>query len=249
LKPGVRKRNSSKVRLPIFDGKKEYTVIGIRLIYMTALILLFSLDALAAPHSGYARYLSGPTVKWEGNRLVGDLRNVPVRGLLEELLQTEGVKWEVEGDLNGQVSVSFDDLTLEESIRKVLKSNRYSYTLIQSLPDPPDPSSPSIINRLTVYQDDKMTRFWRTDQKLGPSPKNLSTPKTVYPANSPPVTVADGAPRHQVPPLPVMPEVAPEDLERVDKEIKEFLSDLLKERQISAQEYEKMMTEMGKGQE
>jgi hypothetical protein len=216
---------------------------------MTALILLFSLDALAVPYSGYARYLSGPTVKWEGNRLVGDLRNVPVRGLLEELLQTEGVKWEVEGDLNGQVSVSFDELTLEESIRKVLKSNRYSYTLIQSLPDPPDPSSPSIIKQLTVYQDDKMTRFWRTDQKLGPPPNNLSTPKTVYPANSPPVTVADGAPRHQVLPLPVKPEVAPEDLERVDEEIKEFLSDLLKERQISAQEYEKMMTEMGKGKE
>ncbi len=66
-------------------------------------------------------------MKWENERLTGEVKNVPIKSLIEELLRKEGFQWAVKGNLTGQISMSFDHLSVEQSIRKIMRVNNFDH--------------------------------------------------------------------------------------------------------------------------
>ena len=94
------------------------------------LIGFLSLQVFASEDKSAFRYLKDPQFKWEDERLSGALKNVPVKDLLEELSRKEGFQLDIVGDLNQKVDISFDHLTLEQSIKKIIRLTNLNYIMI-----------------------------------------------------------------------------------------------------------------------
>ena len=117
-------------------------------------------ETKSAPHS-----LKYYEVQSEGGRLTGELKNVAVKSLLEEVLQKDGFRWEVEGELNGNISISFAQLTIEQCIKKIMRLNHFSYALVLNGGQSLSSAKPNSIKELIIYRDDNVIRFSRTPQK------------------------------------------------------------------------------------
>src|SRR5210317_913563 len=70
-------------------------------------------------------FLKEPAVKWNDERLTGEVKNAPLENLITELLRMAGSNWEVIGNLEGKISISFDKLTINDSIKKIMRLNRF----------------------------------------------------------------------------------------------------------------------------
>lgn len=194
------------------------------------------------------RFLKEPAIKWNDERLKGEVKNAPVKNLITELLQRTGTKdtsWEVNGNLEGNISISFDNLTIDESIKKIMRHNRFNYTLIFDERQPRDAKSFQRIKELAIYQKDQTIRFSRTARQI-PS----STVKS-YPGTSKPVTGKPADPLSAVPLAAKSivrntPRSEPikEEIEGIDEEMRAIADELLAEEKISQEEYDAMIREI-----
>ena len=228
----------------------------IRYIGVAAIIFCLILPARTSAGNKVpaGRYLRAPAVTWQDGRISGEVQNVPVHGLVEDLLRSGGYVWSADGALQGQISVTFDALSPTEGLRKVLKSSDLDFVMIQA--DAGSPGAPGGVefSLLTVYQASGKIRFKRTSAKAVPADPVRQTPpipeypastepnpqlpraRPVAPAITPPQNAAKGQARNIQP--------SPEELAEMDKELKVMLDEMLKEKKISAEEYRQLVKEM-----
>ena len=200
------------------------------------------------------RYLRPPAVTWQDDLISGDLKNVPVQGIVEDLLRSGGYEWDVEGSLNGQISISLDGLTVAECLRRILKRSDANFAMIQADTGSSDKGLKTGIEKLTIYQKDGYVRFLRTSRKITASKytrQRSTIPKTRASAiKHPPKTKQPPAksakrPSKSVKPKAVKPpDMSPEDHAMMDKELKSMLDDMLTENQITDEEYRQLLEEL-----
>lgn len=181
-------------------------------------------------------------VQFEGGRLTGELKNVAVKGLLEEILQTDGFRWEVKGELNGNISISFAQLTVEQCIKKIMRLSHFSYALVLGGEQSPSPSStiPIYIKELIIYKNDNIIRFSRTQQK-GLARQNIKIEEKPMPEkdvaiSSHPKSLSKEKKHRKKPSRKYKVE-----FEGTSQDLKTFVNELLIENRISPDEYEKIM--------
>ena len=216
--------------------------------------LLVNSQAAAGSDGPIGRYLRAPAVTWQGGRISGDVRDVPIQGLVVDLLRSGGYEWYVEGRLQGQISVTFDGLTLAESVRKVLKQSDFDFAMIQANAESPDVGQGVNIEQLTIYQTAGFVRFSRTENKVtAASSAELrltdSDTHTAAMQSSPQVKASSALPAKATPktakPEPAIePEVTAEERAKLDKDFKDMLGEMLLEKQITEEEYHEIMGEM-----
>ena len=209
------------------------------------LTIILSTQLFAGGNRVVSRYLKEPAVKWENNLITGKLTNVPVKGLLEELLRKEGSNWEVIGDLKGTLNISFDDMTINDSIKKIMRLGHYNFTLIFDLEEHTDKPLPHRIKYLTIYQNDKIIRFSRTTQQI-PAPKNkivkkvrksdIGEPAVTLPAPLQAKKTKDRNTRQSEP--------TEEEIADIENEMKAVADEMLAEKIITHEEYKELIGEM-----
>ena len=191
------------------------------------LVLFFPLGAYADQSQVRSKYLIEPAVSWNGNRMSGELKNISIRGLLEDLIRNKQFGCTIQGQLQGTISIRFDNLTAEEVIRKIMRSKHYNYTIMSTTDHPG-------IGKLTIYQGDTIVSF----NKVPISARNIitgSNAKHLQPPPSPAKTKA---------PAPLSDERSAERLKKLDGEIKWILDDMLASNKMSQKEYEKALAKM-----
>jgi hypothetical protein len=218
--------------------------------------LLVNSQTVAGNGGPIGRYLRAPAVTWQNGRISGDVRDVPIQGLVEDLLRSGGYEWFVEGRLQGQVSVTFDGLTLVESVRKVMKQSDLDFAMIQANSESPDGGQGESIEQLTIYQTAGFVRFSRTENKAtAASTDGLgsidSDTHTAAMQSSPLVKASPALPAKETsqtakPMSEIETEVTLEERAKLDKDIKEMFGEMLLEKQITEEEYREIMEEMEK---
>lgn len=119
------------------------------------LIGVLSLQVFAGEGKPVPHYSMYPQLKWEDERLIGELSNCPVKTLLEELSRKEGFQLEIIGDLNRKLDLSFDHLTLEQSIKKIMRLSNLSYVMILDVDGQSENKALYRLSKLIVCQKDK----------------------------------------------------------------------------------------------
>lgn len=205
----------------------------LRLFTAIALTLLCGIPAFAAGEPRGPQIIGGSMVTWNDKRLTAELKNLPVKGVLKDLMSGEGFACQVTGNLEGTISVIIDNLTVEEAIHKILRNRRYDYTMI--LVEPGSPGGwHSAVSELTIYQGANTVRFTQV-------PKGLPAAelKRVEPAPTP--TPALASPKEPPDRTNLATE---EDLEELDMEIKSLMDQMMDEKKMSQQEYDEALRTM-----
>ena len=210
------------------------------------LTIILSTQLFAGGNRVVSRYLKEPAVKWENNLITGKLTNVPVKGLLEELLRKEGSNWEVIGDLKGTLNISFDDMTINDSIKKIMRLGHYNFTLIFDLEEHTDKPLPHRIKYLTIYQNDKIIRFSRTSRiALAANNKQITKPPKAARQKTDAVSPTTKSPavrkqsKNTLPSDPTEKEIAD-----IENEMKAVADEMLAEKIITHEEYKELIGEM-----
>jgi hypothetical protein len=216
-----------------------------RFMLILSCLFFYCLSAHAAQGPVGLRYLNEPVVHWNGNRLNGELKNVPVRGLLEDLLRGESYDCAVSGELKGNISISFENMTVEEIIRKIMRSNNYSYTLLTSGPAKPTGADHmAAIMELTIFTGGKTVQFTKVPVSRTTEAARIKTSPAPAPAAAaaPAPTTAATAPET----AELAPAAPPSgvEIEKLDKEIKAFMDEMLAADKTSREEYETAMNQM-----
>jgi type II secretory pathway component GspD/PulD (secretin) len=196
------------------------------------LALVFYLQVHAAQSQNRLQYLTEPLVKWENNRVSGEVKNVPVSGLLQELVQGRNSGCRMDGVLQGTISISFENLDPEDIIRKIMRNLNYNYTMIVNSPEPSDSGGIAGVSQLTIYQGSGTIRFRRVPLKVE-SP--AEQPERISPL---PARKASGKETSQAEPI------TGGSLEALDTKIKEFMDDMLSSGKINKKEYDKALSEV-----
>ena len=215
------------------------------LLIITILITAFIASPIYAnPNRPVARYLKEPIVKWEGHRLMGELKDAPVKNLLEELLRKDGFEWEITGNLTEKIDISFNHSTAEECILKIMRLNKFNYALIQDSTEPSDSNTPHRIKELIIYKKGDIIWFSRTQRPI-PVQQDLKTAKKPASNDKRAAVSAPGVRSKPARPrearITKKSEVGPQE---IPKEIREFMDELLAENKISTEEYKDVMNEM-----
>jgi hypothetical protein len=187
------------------------------------------------------RYLAEPAVKWNGGRISGELKNVPIKGVLEDLLRGESYDCTVSGELKGNISISFENLTVEASIRKIMRNSNYNYSIVTSGAHKTAGTDRSGgINELVIYQADSTIRFARVLRAQ-------TVVSSAVPMPSEPIAAMKPLPRSE-PSEPVAvdkPLRQPgKGIEHLDNEIKAFMEELLAANKVSREEYEQALNDV-----
>ena len=194
--------------------------------FFPLLILLICLVAGFPDHEtlgqGRLKYLAEPMVTYEDELMSGEVKNVPVNDLLQELLKGRDAECMVTGKLEGGVSIRFNRETSQEIIRRIMNVKSYNYTLVVHGSD----SNTAGVKVLSVYQGDAVVRF---ETRPGVS-------KIIV--NSPPRTSSDSKKARNI----AGTATTNENFKNPEDEIKEFLNDMLASGDISREEYETVMS-------
>jgi hypothetical protein len=190
-------------------------------------------------------FLKEPTVKWSDERLTGEVKNAPVKNLITELLRMAGTNWEVIGNLEGKISISFDNLTINESIKKIMRISRYNYALLFEEQEPIDSMSTQNIKELTIYQKDQRIRFSRTQKQIN-KPKKEKITKASNPGTPKSVAALPAKPAAKKPIIRNTRQSEPtrEEIAAIDKELRAFADEMLAEKKITQEEYNELIREM-----
>ena len=162
--------------------------------FTVLIILVFGLlgaQVLTTHSKPVFRYLKAPQVKWENNRLTGELHDVPLNDFLEELALWEGFQLVMIGDLTHNISLSLDHLTIEETIKKIRRQTNLNYIIIFDEEKSSEPDRRFLIEKLLVFQKAggprRTTSHHRKiqDQKQQPGQKRPSDLKKDRPSSQP----------------------------------------------------------------
>ena len=126
------------------------------------------IEAFAGENESDFRHLKAPQFKWEDSRLTGEVKDVPVIELLEELSWKEGFELKIFGKLDQKTNISFDHLTVEECIKKIMRTTGLSYIIISGVAGSSDTESTYRISKLIVCQKGKRSH---TPTKPRPRPR------------------------------------------------------------------------------
>lgn len=203
----------------------------LRLLSAMALIFLCSLNAFAAQAHQGPSHLGGSAVRWSDHRLTAELKNVPVKGLLKDLMESDGAGCQVNGDLQGTISLQIDNLTVEEAIFKIMRNRKYDFTMISAESESSHGQSVSV-SELTIYQDGNEVRFVRVpkgERIAQPAPGSPVPP----PATAPTPPPAEPPARNNL--------ATGEMLEDLDREIKSLMDEMMAEEKISQEEYDEAL--------
>ena len=137
-------------------------MIRFRSFLIILLISVLSLQVFASEGKPVPHYSMYPQLKWEDERLTGGLKNVPVKDLLEELSRKKDFQLEIVGDLNLKLDLFFDHLTLEQSIKKIMRLSNLSYVMILDVEGQSEDKALYRLNKLIVCQKDKSAQSSRT---------------------------------------------------------------------------------------
>lgn len=199
----------------------------LRLFSAITLTFLCGLLALASGEHPRPDRLGGARVSWNDNRLTVMLKDAPVKKVLEELMESEGGGCQVTGDLQGTISMVIDNLTVPQTIHRIMRNRRLDYTMILGAPGLPD-GIHAFISELAIYQDDTVVRFVRVaDRGLAARPERVE-PKP--------------APVKQRPEKSPVPAAATEgEMEDIESEIKSIMDEMLADEKMSKPEYDEIM--------
>jgi hypothetical protein len=216
----------------------------------TIIIIIFLIGYLSFPvfavGEGPAyRFIKEPAIKWKDERLTGEIKNAPVKNLITELLWMEGSNWEVIGKLEDKISISFDHLTINESINKIMRISRYNYALIFEEQEPIDSMSAQQIKELTIYQKDQRIRFSRTQKQIN-KPKKEKIVKASNPGTPKSVAALPAKPAAKKPIIRNTRQSEPtrEEIAAIDKELRAFADEMFAEKKITQEEYNELIREM-----
>jgi hypothetical protein len=211
-------------------------------IFIIILLAGYLFSPLFAAGQGPAyMFLKEPAVKWNDERLTGEVKNAPVKNLITELLRMAGANWEVIGNLEGSISISFDNLTINESIKKIMRISRYNYALLFEEQEPIDSMSTQNIKELTIYQKDQRIRFSRTQKQIN-KPKKEKITKASNPGTPKSVAALPAKPAAKKPIIRNTRQSEPtrEEIAAIDKELRAFADEMLAEKKITMEEYKKL---------
>lgn len=203
-----------------------------RLFFALALVFLCGLTAFAAGDYRGPQQLGGSMVAWTDNRLTVEIENAPVKGVLEDLIESQGFACEVMGDLQGAISMVIDNLTVEEAILKILRNSQYDYTMVISEIESSDGNHAAVI-QLTIYQGNDIVRFVRNEKpesSIKPKRDESKIKTLEKPPVKKPVTIN---------------QATGEELEKLDQEIKLFMDEMLSEEKIGKIEYDDAVRALG----
>ena len=211
--------------------------------FAIVLIGLISTPVLDSENKARARSPEDSHLKWEGERLTGELKKAPVRTLLEELAQEKNFQLVIVGDLNKEIDVSFDRLTLEQSIKKIMRVTDLSYFMILNEAGSPDKESPYRIKKLIICQKGRRSSASPT-RRAPPRPRRKSVDK---PDESQPLEQEEGAfepaePPHELQEGPETVSRRPRaEFEGTPEDLREYVEKLSSEKAISPEEYEAIL--------
>lgn len=198
-----------------------------RLLSTILLTILCGLNTVAAGDRQAPQRLGGATVTWNENRLTVVLKNAPVKGVLKGLMESENFACQVEGDFPGTITMTIDDLTVEEAVHKILRNRNYNYTMILS---GTDPSDDAVLSELTIYQKNEEVRFEKVPKGMLAVEPGRVAPAAPPAAQAPPENQDRGT------------DLATEEMRKeLDAEIKSLLEEMLAEEKMSPQEYEEAL--------
>ena len=208
------------------------------------LIDVLSLQVFAGEDNPVSHYSMYPQLKWEDERLAGELSNCPVKTLLEELSQKEGFQLEIIGDLNQKLDLSFDHMTLEQSIKKIMRLSNLSYVMILDVEGQTEDKALYRISKLIVCQKDKSaqssgTHRTRPVQQKRRVEKNPAPGGEEEEISSPPETSAEHRQRQKQAPIKseMKFEGSPEDL-------RSYVEEMSREGLINSEEYKMILEKM-----
>lgn len=200
----------------------------LRLFAAITLTFLCGLLAFASDDHPRPDRLGGAGVSWNDNRLTVRLKDAPVKKVLEELMESEGGGCQVTGDLQGTISMAIHNLTVPQTIHRIMRNRRLDYTMILGSPGLPD-GIHAFVSELAIYQGDTVVRFVRVaDHGLAARPKRVE-PRP--------------APVRQRPEKSPVPAAAATEgkNEDIESEIKSIMDEMLADEKMSKPEYDEVM--------
>ncbi len=209
-------------------------------------VLTFFYSCILPPHisanetKSVSRFFKNSQLQWSGNRITGQLQNVPVKSLIEEILQTDGFRWEIWGEVSGNISISFDQLTVQQCIKEIMRLNHFSYALILEDEQLLGSIKTNNIKKLMIFKNDDIIRFSRTPQKRLVRQKmkieEKSVPEKGVAVSLQPKSLSKKEKHRQR-----LSKKYKVDFEGTSQDLKNFVNELLIENRISSDEYEKIM--------
>lgn len=199
-----------------------------RMIVIAVSALLLVPEISSARSRGRLAFLTEPRVQWKADRLSGELRDVPVGAVLEELLRGRAYDCKVDGVLQGTLTIHFENLTPEELIRRIMYTHQYNFTMIETHPEASDAGGVAGVSRLTVYQGDTTVRFTRVPVSAARTVQKRPLPAGSASGVESPRTIPDTDGK----------------IDALDQEIKTFLDNMLTSDKITREEYDKALKEV-----
>lgn len=135
------------------------------------------IEAFASENESGFRHLKAPQFKWENSRLTGEVKDVPVIELLEELSWKEGFELKIFGKLDQKTNVAFDHLNVEECIKKIMRTTGLSFIIISGEAESSDTESSYRISKLIVCQKGKRSSTPTTPRARPKRPKRKAKRK------------------------------------------------------------------------
>lgn len=182
-----------------------------------------------------AGYLKSSGVRWENQVLHGEVKNVPVARLIEDLMRDEHFDCSASGALPGTISMRFDGLTVEESIRKIMRTNHYSFSLVLHPASAGNDADPQQVHELRIYQGIDVVRFAKTQRPAASRP-------AIAAAAAPPVMGPRPAATGRA--AKALTDAAATDRQQLDREIILLMEELLSQQKVTREEYDQAMREM-----
>lgn len=137
------------------------------LFWFTILLISVFLPHVAGSQDrGGLGFQKNSQLQWEDERVTGGCKNVPVKSLLSELSQEKNFQLVIIGELNQRVDISFDHLTLEQSIKKIMRLMDLSYFMVLDGAGSSDRESPYRIRKLIICQKGKRSPPPRPSRRL-----------------------------------------------------------------------------------
>ena len=208
------------------------------------LISVLSLQVFAGEGKPVPYYSMYPQLKWEDERLTGGLKNVPVKTLLEELSRKDGFQLEILGDLKQKLDLSFDHLTLEQSIKKIMRLSNLSYVMILDVEGQFEDNALYRLSKLIVCQKDKSAQYSRTHRMRPERQKRRIEKKP--PPNEEEEAISQSpepsANRRQRPKK--APRKSEVEFEGSPEDLRSYVEEMSKEGLINSEEYKMILEKM-----
>lgn len=213
------------------------------------LIGVLSLQVFAGEGNPVSHYSMYPQLKWEDERLTGELSNCPVKTLLEELSRKENFQLEIIGDLNQKLDLSFDHLTLEQSIKKIMRLTNLSHVMILDVEGQSENKALYRLNKLIVCQKDKSaqssssrtqrTRPVRQKRRIEKEPPQNEKEEAISQSSEPSTEYRQRQEK--------APKKAEMEFEGSPEDLRNYVEEISREGLINSEEYKMILEKMEGG--